>query len=1194
MTAMCSGGHHVLVRTTDSPRSCYAWGCGTSGQLGLGDLLNRPHPTALSASSFGEDATLRHVACGERHSVALLEDGRLLAWGGGLEAHVGALGPPVWPALVPNLTGLHVTSVSCGGSSVAALTETGAVLWWEGGTAREVPFPPHSRLGSSTAACTAIACGGDHALVLRDSRPLADHMSPSTDTTGAGAASRPLERHSAPLASWSRLVSGALAADVGGGVSRALDVEAKGKPVRQVLAEVDGVINELEAQRSELARRRQLHEARLGSRRRAARALRLARDEARARLLPLSVGLSELSTELAQTEMEMTSLRVGAATEASIREATLEATCVAAMREGAAAATLDAAHIMLRGCLVRSDGAALSRAFCDWRAMAHALMVSQRAVRDEVGRASSTRAQQESDETTRIVRRCYATDKLGSALGLSAAMPLRLAWSRWWLSACALEGEAAADEADALKLEVADELRQNAVLQQRVTAHDLAAASWLEHGGAPGTAGGASMGGRGTEDRLAFEREAKRAGAAEALEREAREAKRAAAVARGHATQLETELATAHRRIDQLSSQVRSTSSSRPGSRPPSHAPSRPISRPGTPERRPSIPPSAPPLADGLIAGALLEPSADDEVHVLRLELQTLRRFVALAAGAHRFARWRILLHAMHRKRAEQRAAVAQAARRPAVASDEYLADFLALRLVPFRKRAVSALVGGLTPRVDCARALWRWHTAAVSKAAAAAARLAAAAAAAAAVSEAVGPASADAAAAHANAEAARDELMRLRSERDREGDADGMLHEAVQMGDAQTRRVLQLQRAVGVTRRALAGCLLRACLAAAGRSQCAHLFRRWLASISALGMGRASADARSARADAEKARSTARSAEGIAKEAQDAAARDVDAVRKKLVAAERSRTSLRSELGALREELESERRSAASAAAESERRISLLERAKAKDAARAQQLDVVQGQRNELEGQLRALRQKLRASILPAPPSTPGVASGSPVAADALPSPPPSGASVAADADVGLDAQLATERREKEEALALRTRAVRDLRHRQNELEGMVAQLGEARRTAAVARLLAHARSRIGRPAQMLRLLAALLEWAAIVRQLQQGPTAATTLLELRRSQLSELKGRLQHAALLWSLRRRCSALAAWRAAVLQPPPLLLGGGEALPTVAEAAVAGASPGGFERQVDSREIEHLLREVQAMKYEVHGRAGSRS
>jgi len=91
----------------------------------------------------------------------------------------------------------------------------------------------------------------------------------------------------------------------------------------------------------------------------------------------------------------------------------------------------------------------------------------------------------------------------------------------------------------------------------------------------------------------------------------------------------------------------------------------------------------------------------------------------------------------------------------------------------------------------------------------------------------------------------------------------------------------------------------------------------------------------------------------------------------------------------------------------------------------------------------------------------------------------------------------LAAERTDKEQALALRTRAVRDLKAcrdalaqangRLDETQRLLAQangrLDETQRLLALAKLLLHARSRVGRPAALLRMLGALRDWAAATR---------------------------------------------------------------------------------------------------------------
>ena len=137
---------------------------------------------------------------------------------------------------------------------------------------------------------------------------------------------------------------------------------------------------------------------------------------------------------------------------------------------------------------------------------------------------------------------------------------------------------------------------------------------------------------------------------------------------------------------------------------------------------------------------------------------------------------------------------------------------------------------------------------------------------------------------------------------------AESMLREAIEAGDAQTRRVLQLQRGISQTRRTLAACLLRASLSAAGRSKCAVAMHKWGLMVGHVARVRAATDARSARAEGQKARETARTAEQFARESSESSVKEVAEAKKRLAAAERARSTLRAELNTVREELVAER----------------------------------------------------------------------------------------------------------------------------------------------------------------------------------------------------------------------------------------------------------------------------------------------
>ena len=720
----------------------------------------------------------------------------------------------------------------------------------------------------------------------------------------------------------------------------------------------------------------------------------------------------------------------------------------------------------------------------------------------------------------------------------------------------------ARDEAEILRTELSEELRRNAEMQQRITSLELAN---LETAKLVPTAAAVE----------ADEEERQRA------EREVRDARRTAAVARGETDDLAKELASTQRQLDQLQLQH---------------------------DR----------LQD-LHAAGIARASAEDAARVaaLRGEVETLRRFAELASGAQRFARWRIWVTAMQRKRAEYHAAIAHAARRPAIATPE-LVERLRWLLGYARQRALSALTGA--PREMCTRALWRWRTAVLAKVGIDLASVAAVV-----DTAATAPAVEAADRSEAAATLARDDALWARESTKRASDAEGMLHEAIAVGDAQTRRVLQLQRAVGSTRRTLAACLLRSHLSAGGRAACARALHRWALAVSAHVKQRAMLDAKTARDDANRARDNAKASESFAKDAQEAAAREVANVKKRLAVAERSRGTLRDQVSSLSSELETERREHESTREEYAHKLDVMGRARSVHESRSHRLEVVQGERMELESQLRLLRQKLRQSamLLPTSCSLAVPADGGAAAPVGSPSlSPPIGSAVYTsgrrlstgmdegaarrtearaerEATAELKAKLKTLMREKEQALTLRTQAVRDLKATKEALRCCEDQLHEAQRHAALGRLLAHARSRIGRPAQQLRLLAALRDWIAACRAMNETAWLATEgapraawatpatagargrkaappprgwTMMLRASRLGELRVRVQNRALTWSLRARYGALLQWRELALMLRTLKVDGS-------------ASTGEDER------LQALLNEVSEMKAAVRASSG---
>ena len=81
---MACGDAHNLVRCLDG--SVYSWGLGSSGRLGLGNFKSVPQPCKVSG--LGEERCVS-VAAGYYHSFAVIEGGKLFAWGNGTCGQLG-------------------------------------------------------------------------------------------------------------------------------------------------------------------------------------------------------------------------------------------------------------------------------------------------------------------------------------------------------------------------------------------------------------------------------------------------------------------------------------------------------------------------------------------------------------------------------------------------------------------------------------------------------------------------------------------------------------------------------------------------------------------------------------------------------------------------------------------------------------------------------------------------------------------------------------------------------------------------------------------------------------------------------------------------------------------------------------------------------------------------------------------------
>ncbi|XP_069599640.1 probable E3 ubiquitin-protein ligase HERC3 isoform X2 [Ranitomeya imitator] len=151
------------------------WGQSAFGQLGFNQgILNiTPEPRI---STFPLSNFIRQVACGEDHSVFLLEDGRVYSCGCNSVGQLGHDHEDGTPGYVNALANEHVIHVACGQAHCVALTSQGQLFSWGAGSEGQlghssaelcVPVPRLIKKFNQQKILQ-VSCGNQHCLAISD------------------------------------------------------------------------------------------------------------------------------------------------------------------------------------------------------------------------------------------------------------------------------------------------------------------------------------------------------------------------------------------------------------------------------------------------------------------------------------------------------------------------------------------------------------------------------------------------------------------------------------------------------------------------------------------------------------------------------------------------------------------------------------------------------------------------------------------------------------------------------------------------------------------------------------------------------------------------------------------------------------------------------------------------------------------
>jgi len=163
----------------------YICGSYLHGKLGI-ENLTKVHVTTFQPITALRGLKVKQVACGDYHTLCLIEDGTVYTWGGSLHKKLGARqGGKDFktPGKIVGLGNNQIKKVACGDFHSIALTVTGKVYSWGGGGSffnKGQCGHGHNKDSESPEIIKAlvnknvidIVCGGYHTMGLTDSNEL--------------------------------------------------------------------------------------------------------------------------------------------------------------------------------------------------------------------------------------------------------------------------------------------------------------------------------------------------------------------------------------------------------------------------------------------------------------------------------------------------------------------------------------------------------------------------------------------------------------------------------------------------------------------------------------------------------------------------------------------------------------------------------------------------------------------------------------------------------------------------------------------------------------------------------------------------------------------------------------------------------------------------------------------------------------
>lgn len=148
---LSGSGYHFCARTRAGDVFC--WGRNDSGQLGLGDTMDRSRPSRVNVPHGGGGVV--QVSAGWQHTCARTADDAVYCWG---DNTFGQLGVPLVTtrATAPTRVGaLFASEIASGGGHTCAVDHALRVQCWGNNLSGELGYAPGARVDAGEARCAA-------------------------------------------------------------------------------------------------------------------------------------------------------------------------------------------------------------------------------------------------------------------------------------------------------------------------------------------------------------------------------------------------------------------------------------------------------------------------------------------------------------------------------------------------------------------------------------------------------------------------------------------------------------------------------------------------------------------------------------------------------------------------------------------------------------------------------------------------------------------------------------------------------------------------------------------------------------------------------------------------------------------------------------------------------------------------------